>query len=336
MKNSVYANIGITSEEMMKLASFLLFEMKNLIKFRNSLGNMEPLFTVSHMKSKKSSNYIGTIVINSNFLYALTDQIDKKNSFFIQLDRSLPMIYPPAPWQDNDIGGYYLKPTNLMRIKESKMQEKAVRYADLYKLNSVLDILSNTPWRINKKILNVVRKVWENGGGLGEIPKRHYDYNNYTFDYQLKECFDLKKRKAIASKIQEQRDVHSLRCDFILKLNVANAFENIERIYFPQNVDFRGRIYPLPPNLNHLGADISRGLLEFGEGKPLGKEGLYWLKIHLSNKMGNDKLPFEDRLAFVENRMREIENCVRDPLRYQEWLSSEDSWQTLAAMFEVS
>jgi DNA-directed RNA polymerase len=35
-----------------------------------------------------------------------------------------------------------------------------------------------------------------------------------------------------------------------------------------------------------MGADINRGLLEFAEGKPLGNDGLYWLKVHLANKIG--------------------------------------------------
>lgn len=36
------------------------------------------------------------------------------------------------------------------------------------------------------------------------------------------------------------------------------------------------------PNLNHLGADISRGLLQFADAKPLGKNGVRWLEISVS------------------------------------------------------
>jgi DNA-directed RNA polymerase len=53
-----------------------------------------------------------------------------------------------------------------------------------------------------------------------------------------------------------------------------------DTFYLPHNLDFRGRAYPLPPHLNHIGDDLSRGLLLFGEAKPLGERGLRWLKIH--------------------------------------------------------
>lgn len=66
-----------------------------------------------------------------------------------------------------------------------------------------------------------------------------------------------------------------------------------EKIYFPHNVDFRGRAYPIPPNLNHIGDDLSRGLLKFSERKKLGEKGFEWLKIHISNLYGFDKYVFD-------------------------------------------
>lgn len=49
-----------------------------------------------------------------------------------------------------------------------------------------------------------------------------------------------------------------------------------------------------------MGADISRGILEFAEGEKLGPTGLYWLKVHLANVMGKDKISFGERINFVE------------------------------------
>lgn len=65
-------------------------------------------------------------------------------------------------------------------------------------------------------------------------------------------------------------------------------FEN-QTIYFPQYIDFRGRAYPLPVHLNHIGDDLCRGLLLFDEAKVLGERGLYWLKIQVANLYGKDK-----------------------------------------------
>jgi len=83
-------------------------------------------------------------------------------------------------------------------------------------------------------------------------------------------------------------------------MNVAKAFQDIDKIYFPHNLDFRGRVYPISPNLNHMGYDIARGLLTFAKGERLGQNGWYWLKVHLANKIGKDKLSFEDRVDYVE------------------------------------
>ena len=46
--------------------------------------------------------------------------------------------------------------------------------------------------------------------------------------------------------------MHSLRCDLHLKFWVADKFLD-DVFYYPYNLDFRGRAYPVPPNLNHLG-----------------------------------------------------------------------------------
>lgn len=54
-------------------------------------------------------------------------------------------------------------------------------------------------------------------------------------------------------------------------------------------MDFRGRVYPIPPHLSHMGSDLARSILIFAESRPLGPEGLKWLKLHLINLTGQKK-----------------------------------------------
>ena len=74
---------------------------------------------------------------------------------------------------------------------------------------------------------------------------------------------EYKKQRARIQRINY--NLHSLRCDTIYKLQVAKEFLGKD-FYVPNNIDFRGRVYPIPPHLNHLGSDMCRSLLMFSEG----------------------------------------------------------------------
>ena len=87
-----------------------------------------------------------------------------------------------------------------------------------------------------------------------------------------------------------------------------------DTFYLPHNLDFRGRAYPIPPHLSHIGDDLSRGLLQFEEAKPLGVRGLRWLKIHLANLYGYDKANFDERVLWVEQHIADIYDSAEKPL----------------------
>jgi DNA-directed RNA polymerase len=61
---------------------------------------------------------------------------------------------------------------------------------------------------------------------------------------------------------------HSDRCGVNYKIEISRSFLN-DTFYLPQNVDFRRRACPLPPHLNHVGDNLSHGLLMFTKKKPL-------------------------------------------------------------------
>ncbi len=49
----------------------------------------------------------------------------------------------------------------------------------------------------------------------------------------------------------------------------------------PTHPTRRGRAYTLHPHLTHLADDPTRGLLQFGVGRPLGDRGFRWLLVQV-------------------------------------------------------
>lgn len=247
--------------------------------------------------------------------------------------RHYPMLIPPRPWKGPEDGGYFLYPASVLRYYnyEQQMRPLYENHDQLSLLYESLTVLGETSWRINKDVYNVIKQAWSEGGAVADIPSRA--------DLPLPVPGPEGKSPQWYRQIQriqtENYNKNSLRCDLLLKLGVAEKFSE-DVLYFPHNMDFRGRVYPIPPHLNHMGSDLCRGLLTFSEGMPLGARGLYWLKIQLANLYGQDKIPFEQRVKWAEEHFPEVEDSATRPLRGRRWwLKAEDPWQCLACCFEL-
>lgn len=119
-------------------------------------------------------------------------------------------------------------------------------------------------------------------------------------------------------------------------MDQAEKFQDFDEIYFPYNMDFRGRAYPIPPHFSNVGSDLCRGMLKFAEAKPLGERGLYWLKVHLANFAGKDKMTFDDRAKFVDDHIDQIRSSAEDPFSGERWwMTLEDPFQGLATCMEI-
>jgi DNA-directed RNA polymerase len=252
----------------------------------------------------------------------------------------LPMVVPPRPWRDMDDGGYLATPTRVMRTRGSKLQARALAQADLTDVYAALDVLGGTPWTVNDRVFEVAMEAWKAGGGLGELPQRSDVPIPERLPHGGVDASPEDRRRAamdFRAALKRNAELHSLRCDTTYKLQVAKEFSG-RTFYFPHNVDFRGRAYPVPPHLNHVGNDLCRGILCFAEGMPLGTDGLRWLKIHLANLFGHNKLTFDERIAWVESQMPAIRASARAPLdpSGSHWLEADDPWQALAACFELT
>ncbi|KAI7901013.1 uncharacterized protein BX663DRAFT_516005 [Cokeromyces recurvatus] len=257
--------------------------------------------------------------------------------------RLLPMLVHPRPWLSYNSGGYLSTKSNCMRIKDSTEQlmylQRASEKDHLTRVLAGLDVLGSTRWRVNKDVFKVVLEVWNSGEALAGIPPAITGSTplppkpeNYDTDPKAKFNWVTQVKKIQTT----DRNNHSLRCDVNYKVETARAFLNLP-MYFPHNMDFRGRAYPMPPTLNHLGNDLCRGLLTFDKAKPLGPNGWRWLKIHLANLYGYDKHAFSERETFTMDNINDILDSVDKPLTGNRWwLKADSPWQCLAACYEVA
>ncbi|KAK6128829.1 hypothetical protein DH2020_037465 [Rehmannia glutinosa] len=279
--------------------------------------------------------------VQSSGLQYMTDF--SEFSHILYWSRHIPLTVPGlvSGVSRYDKGAYIYLPSYVMRTHGARQQRESVKRAPRKQLRPVfeaLDTLGSTRWRVNKRVLSIIDRIWASGGHLGDLVDRN--------DIPLPEQPDtedealLKKWKwKVKSTKKENSERHSQRCDTELKLAVARKMKEEEGFFYPHNLDFRGRAYPMHPHLNHLGSDICRGILEFSEGRPLGKSGLCWLKIHLANLFANgvDKLPHEGRIAFTENHLDDIFDSADRPLEGKRWwLNAEDPFQCLAACINLA
>ena len=80
-----------------------------------------------NVKGKDSSRkYMGYISFNKGFIEEFIGQLDKIHDLNLQLEQSVPMIYPPAPWKNFFFGGYYLKQTKMAKVQP--MFKEAVKF----------------------------------------------------------------------------------------------------------------------------------------------------------------------------------------------------------------
>eukprot|EP00834_Sanchytrium_tribonematis_P001977 NODE_54_length_30443_cov_1.442954.p2 type:complete len:1189 gc:universal NODE_54_length_30443_cov_1.442954:14189-10623(-) len=265
--------------------------------------------------------YLNSIIMNSNVIQAVDVEM-------------LPMLVPPKPWKSWQFGGYLTCNSPIMRISsQNEEQLNYIKEASLQnKLPVVfnsLNVLGKTPWVVNEKVLDVALKIWNSGEGVAGFPQL-YEKSDIEM---LRNSADSLFKKHKSEKLV--RETFSLRCDLNYKLEVADRFRKF-KLYFPHNIDFRGRAYPIPSYLNHINSDFSRGLLKFADKKKLGQSGWKWLKIQLANVYGYDKASFDDRAQFADDHIDDVIDSASNPLSGKKWwLEGEDPWQCLGVCFEI-
>ncbi|KAM3876120.1 DNA-directed RNA polymerase, mitochondrial [Diretmus argenteus] len=296
-----------------------------------------------HMYTFRSTRQVGFIKPHPILTQMQQEAMEAKLTFDSYV---IPMVCPPVPWISATFGGYLLTPTKLMRAVDGASQHELLlkKCQNLHPVLDSLNQLGNCAWRINKPLLAIIISIFNDRGNekldipppLSESPKvPQFNFNPEDTSYTPAEKAHM-KREVIQAK-KKCGEMHSLRMDALYKLSIANHMRD-EVFWFPHNMDFRGRTYPCPPYFNHLGSDVTRAILLFAEGKPLGPKGLDWLKIHLVNLTGQKKRSsLLGRLEYANSIMEDILDSADNPLNGKTWwMNADEPWQALGCCMEIA
>lgn len=269
--------------------------------------------------------------------------IEKKNEV-VQYLRPVyePMVVQPKDWTTPFNGGYIssnIKPLKLVKTKNKAYLDE-LRNTDMPIVYEAVNALQRTAWQINSQVLEVMEQLWDSGSEIAGIPPRDgLELPVVPHDIDTNDESKREWRIQAAKTHVQNLSLLGQRIGFNMALGLARRYEKFRKIFFPYQLDFRGRIYAVP-HLNPQGSDYQKALLRFANGKPLGSEGWKWLAIHGANVAGYDKASFEDRVNWVQDNEDEILAIARDPYGHRGWCGSvgqveiDKPWQFLAFCFE--
>lgn len=248
-----------------------------------------------------------------------------------------PMIVPPKEWVDVSGGGYWAKgrrPLSLIRVGSKRALQ---RYMDVEMpmVYDAINTIQETAWCINQDVLAVVNQVvtWSNCP-VEDVPSMtKADMPDKPEDIDSNEEALKKWKKAAAGIYRQEKARQSRRISLEFALAQANKFSKYNEIYFPYNMDWRGRVYAIPM-FNPQGNDMVKGLLTFAKKVPVGIDGGFWLAVHGANCAGVDKVSLEDRVKWVEENTANIIASAEAPLDCTWWAEQDSAFCFLAFCFE--
>ncbi|HWL80077.1 MAG TPA: DNA-directed RNA polymerase [Roseomonas sp.] len=250
----------------------------------------------------------------------------------------MPSLVPPKPWSDPFEGGYHSGLFKRLRLvktwSDAALEELANQ--DLSRVLTAVNAVQDTPWRINDRVLEVLREALDTERGIAGLPERDPEIPPFPPEAEHNE--DAKKawKRSAAKAHAKKRKNLGKRLQVHKAVSLAERFQG-RLIYFPHQMDFRGRLYPLPAVLNPQGPDYVKALLTFGRGYPIvDQKAADWLAISGANHYGVDKCSLLDRVKWTQANEEAIRAVAADPWGpgFDFWTKADKPWQFLAFCFE--
>ncbi|QJD54801.1 putative RNA polymerase [Pseudomonas phage MR6] len=263
------------------------------------------------------------------------------------------MITPPIPWEATAGGGYLterrqlrypLLHTGKRRVRPTlrKQYRTQCSAAEMPQVYRYVNYLQSIPYRMNAEVYAHVRRIWSAGGGalhmtrLEPPAKPEFPFATGWAKERATEAEleTFRRWKRHMTQWHEQRLVHRS-----LVWEMASFVKNVARYskhdaYFPVFLDGRGRLY-YRGTPNPQGSDAAKAVIQFARKKPLGPRGAYWLKVHIANCFGFDKLGFDARAAWTDQHWDELQQGLELPEESNLYQQADSPFCAIAAAIEL-
>lgn len=242
-----------------------------------------------------------------------------------------PMLVPPKEWKAQFDGGYLTEwfqmqaPMCGLRFFKREQREwilNILQSAQSAPVRAAMTKTQQTPYRVNKQVLQTLREAVGTRLGILGLPSsqpKQQPVFPFPQDWLKSEATstDLEQFKLWKDQMRDWYTTEAKRvgrkAGILSRLRELTRYQDEAALYFPTFIDWRGRMY-FRSVLNPQANDAVKGCLEFAEGKPLGAEGLFWLKVHVANSCGYDKHSPEIKAKWTDDNWEMICDFINNPL----------------------
>lgn len=264
-----------------------------------------------------------------------------------------PMLTPPLRWEPGISGGYRFGGHGRHKLVRgvSRAWQREIAGVSMPEFYTAINALQEVPYRINPAVWSFMREAVKRGGGVAGLPRLdaiempeppvcyHAEGHGEKTPHGAELFKGCPKCQAWKKEIGKRRDEKAAQRvkvrGFTRAYGVAERFQDEGAFYYPWNADFRGRLYPIPDALHPQGDDISKGLLQYATGKPLGDTGAAYLALHGANCLGAwegakvSKMGLQERIDLVVGMTQEIIEVAEDPWGNRWWMDQDENGEPL-------
>lgn len=260
------------------------------------------------------------------------------------------MLCPPEPWTNLHDGGYLstrrkaVNPLMNLRSIRKEVRSTVAQEFTAERMPMVFEAgnyMQSIPYTVHDATRAAIQRVWDAGGGMLGVPCRNPPKRpemplgaDWVKDGATESELAIfgKWKRHVVQYYADLREWRSKVREIGGFFRTAKSAQ--EPIWFPMYFDKRGRWYyrGMP---NPQGSDLAKAVLHFHERKPLGAQGVFWLKVHIANSYGFDKERFADRARWTEQNWEVISRAIDEPENHTEVWGTDAPWCMYAAAVEL-